>query len=65
LQQLGIQVDPERETRYKAIYDALEINPDLRLSRLDTVLPLPPSKLPRWSNIADVVELEPAGPPTY
>jgi hypothetical protein len=63
--QLGIQVDPERESRYNAIYDSLEINPDLRLGRLDEVLPLPPAKLPSWSNVNDAAEPESDGPPTY
>jgi len=40
LRPLGIGVDPERERRYEAIYDALQVNPDLKLSRLDQVLPL-------------------------
>lgn len=35
LQGLGIALDIERKSRYSAIYDALEINPDLRLSKLD------------------------------
>lgn len=62
---LGIQVDAERERRYDAIYDALQRNPDLKLSRLDRMLPLPPAKLPEWSSVDDVVELESNNPPTY
>lgn len=65
LKQLGVQVDPERESRYHAIYDALQINPDLRLKRLDAVLPLPPAALPSWSGVNDAVEPELDGPPTY
>lgn len=61
---LGIAADPERSSRYKMIFDALKINPDLRLSRLDRVLPLPPAKLPAWNGIADTLEPEPAVP-TY
>lgn len=65
LKRIGIRVDQERKSRYNAIYDALEINPDLRLGRLDEVLPLPPAKLPRWSNVNDAAEPESDGPPTY
>jgi len=62
---LGIRIDAERESRYRAIHDALEINPDLRLNRLDAVLPLPPAKLPAWSGIEDAIEPESNAPPTY
>lgn len=65
LKLLGIRADPERERRYNAIYDALTINPDLRLMRLDRVLPLPPADLPSWSSPEDAVEPDPSGPPTY
>lgn len=62
---LGIQIDPERAARYEAIYDALQINPDLKLGRLDKVLPLPPAQLPAWSGVVDGIEPERKGPPTY
>jgi hypothetical protein len=65
LKLLGIRADPERKSRYNVIYDALEINPDLRLGRLDEVLPLPPAKLPRWSNVNDAAEPESEGLSTY
>ena len=65
LRLLGVGVDPEREKRYTAIYDALQINPDLQLSRLDQVLPLPPAKLPPWSGVEDAVTLESNDTPTY
>jgi TPR repeat protein len=65
LRPLGIRVDAERERRYEAIYDALEINPDLKLSRLDQVHPLPPAKLPPWSGVDSAVEPESNGRPTY
>jgi len=65
LRKLGIERDSERENRYSAIYDALEINPDLKLSRLDQVLPLPPAKLPSWSGVSDAVEPESNERPTY
>ena len=65
LSALGVQVDAERERRYDAIYDALQINPDLKLSRLDQVLPLPPAKLPPWSGVEDAVEPESYDKPTY
>lgn len=58
-------LDPERAMRYNAIYDALKINPDLKFSRLDEVLPLPPAKLPDWRGIEDALEPESNGPPTY
>jgi uncharacterized protein len=65
LKDLGIAVDLERANRYNAIYDALKINPDLKLSRLDEVLPLPPTKLPDWRGFEDALEPESKGPPTY
>lgn len=65
LRPLGITVDAERERRYDAIYDALQINPDLKLSRLDQVLPLPPAELPPWSGIQDAVEPESHDKPAY
>lgn len=65
LRHLGVDVDPEREKRYTAIYDALQINPDLKLGRLDRVLPLPPTKLPRWSGVEEALTPESNDPPTY
>lgn len=65
LKLLGTSADIERSRRYKSISDALEINPDLRLTRLDSVLPLPPAPLPAWSGIDDAVEPAPNGPPKY
>lgn len=65
LKLLGIKVDAERERRYDAIYDALQINPDLKLSRLDLVLPLPPAKLPAWAGVDDAVTPESTDRPTY
>lgn len=65
LRELDILPDPERESRYDQISDALDLNPDLKLTRLDQVLPLPPAKLPVWKGIHDAVEPEPNGPPTY
>lgn len=65
LKQLEILPDPKRSERYEQISDALNINPDLRLSRLDQVLPLPPMKLPPWQGIQDAIEPEPEGSPSY
>lgn len=65
LRSLDIEVDLEREKRYDAIYDALQINPDLKLSKLDQVLPLPPAELPPWSGVQDAVEPESYNNPTY
>ncbi|MBJ7311134.1 sel1 repeat family protein [Rugamonas sp. CCM 8940] len=62
---MGFVQDTERSRRYKSISDALEINPDLKLNRLDKVLPLPPAKLPEWSGVDDAVEPESTGLPTY
>lgn len=59
------KIDAERERRYDAIYDTLQINPDLKLSRLDQVLPLPPAPLPKWSGVDSAVEPESNGRPTY
>ncbi|GGC19612.1 SEL1-like repeat protein [Pseudoduganella buxea] len=65
LKGLEILPDPERESRYHQIYQALDLNPDLKLTRLDKVLPLPPSELPEWNGIQDAIEPEPDGPPSY
>jgi TPR repeat protein len=65
LKQLQIVPDPERESRYDQIFDALDINPDLRLTRLDKVLPLPPAKLPPWKGVQDAVEPDSDRPPSY
>lgn len=62
---LGIRADAERGRRYEAIADALAINPDLKITRLDSVLPLPPAPLPEWSGISDAIAPEPNGPPKY
>lgn len=62
---MGIEADPERANRYDIIANALEINPDLKLSRLDQLLPLPPAKLPKWNGIEDAMEPESTAPPTY
>ncbi|WP_312519429.1 DUF6396 domain-containing protein [Massilia sp.] len=63
--ELGILPDPERKNRYDQISDALELNPDLKLTRLDQVVPLPPAELPAWNSIQDAVEPERDGVPTY
>lgn len=65
LQAIGVAADPERAHRYDVISDALKINPDLKLSRLDQVLPLPPATLPSWNGIEDAVEPPSTAPPTY
>lgn len=65
LKALEILPDPMRSERYQQISDALDINPDLRLTRLDKVLPLPPAELPAWEGIQDALEPEPDSPPTY
>ncbi|HJV01602.1 MAG TPA: DUF6396 domain-containing protein [Burkholderiaceae bacterium] len=62
---LGVTKDEERTKRYLTIADALEINPDLRLGRLDIALPLPPAKLPTWRGIQDAMDVEPSGAPAY
>jgi uncharacterized protein len=65
LRELGLQWDLERSKRYEAISDALKLNPDLRLTRLDKVLPLPPAELPPWNGVQDAIEPETDSPPTY
>jgi len=62
---LELNPNEERKLRYRQIADALELDPDLRLSRLDKVLPLPPAELPPWNGIQDAIEPEPSGPPKY
>jgi TPR repeat protein len=62
---LGLTEDIERSRRYKEIADALELDPDLKLSRLDETLPLPPAKLPEWRGVEGTLEPEKEGPPTY
>lgn len=65
LNPLGFEIDVERARRYDMIAEALAINPDLRFSRLDEVLPLPPKPLPKWHGIEAAMTPEPEGPPTY
>lgn len=65
LNSLGIAVDQERQKRYIEIYDALQINPDLKLSRLDQVLPLPPAKLPVWLGVSSAMTPESNDAPSY
>jgi TPR repeat protein len=63
--ELNILPDPDRKSRYKEIFRALDINSDLKLNRLDLVLPLPPAELPAWNGIQDAIEPESDGPPSY
>ncbi|MDB5746383.1 MAG: sel1 repeat family protein [Massilia sp.] len=65
LKELAIVPDSERKSRYDQISDALDLNPDLKLARLDQVLPLPPAELPAWKGIQDAIEPEPDGAPAY
>jgi TPR repeat protein len=65
LKQLEVVPDPKRERRYDQVSNALDINPDLKFTRLDQVLPLPPAELPAWNGIQDAIEPEPDGPPSY
>jgi uncharacterized protein len=65
LRELSLQPDAERYRRYKEIDDALDLNPDLRFSRLDKAVPLPPAELPPWTGIQDAIEPESNDPPTY
>jgi uncharacterized protein len=65
LKLLGIETDLLRKSRYNAIYDALQINPDLKLTKLDLVLPLPPTQVPPWSGVEDAIEPESYDHPTY
>lgn len=62
---LKLRPDPERKKRYLEINHALELNPDLRLLRLDSVLPLPPAELPPWNGVQDAIAPEIDSPPTY
>ena len=65
LRELELKPDAERERRYEEISKALELNPDLRLKQLDTVLPLPPAELPSWTGVQDAIEPESDKPPSY
>ena len=65
LKELNILPDPERKRRYHQIFQALDINPDFRLTRLNQVIPLPPADLPTWNGIQDAIERESDGPPSY
>jgi hypothetical protein len=62
---LGIKADAVRGERYKVIRDALEVNPDLKFTRVRQALPLPPAKLPPWEGVGSALELESGAPPTY
>lgn len=62
---LGFGQDTERTRRYTEIGEALDLNPDLKFSRLDLFLPLPPAKLPAWPGVEGAMDPEPPGPPTY
>jgi TPR repeat protein len=65
LEAIGIGEDAERTRRYKEIAAALEINPDLKFTRIEALLPLPPAKLPSWNGILSAVEPESNAPPIY
>jgi len=65
LKALDVLPDPERKNRYDQISDALDLNPDLKLTQLDQVLPLPPAELPTWNGIRDAIEPESDASPTY
>lgn len=65
LRKLKILPDAERESRYHQIVEALDLNPDLKLTRLDKVLPLPPAELPTWQGVPDAIEPESDSPPGY
>lgn len=65
LTRLAILPDGRRSDLYLQISQALKVNPDFRLDRLDDVLPLPPASLPEWRGIQPALTPEPAGPPTY
>jgi TPR repeat protein len=65
LRELELKPDAERKARYKIVKNALELNPDLRLKLLDTVLPLPPAELRSWNGIQDAIEPKTAAQPTY
>jgi hypothetical protein len=65
LKGLALLPDAERERRYNEITIALNINPDLKLTKLDKVLPLPPAELPEWHGVEDAIEPETDAPPTY
>lgn len=64
-ERLGIKADLERSRRYREIAAALEVNPDLKFTRLNEFLPLPPATLPRWKGVADALEPETDEPPRY
>ncbi|MCG2586834.1 DUF6396 domain-containing protein [Massilia sp. TS11] len=63
--QLDLAPDSERTSRYLEIAKALGINPDLRLTQIDKVLPMPPAPLPAWRGIQDALEAGSDLPPAY
>ena len=65
LRAVKILPDPERKKRYKEISEALDLNPDLKFTRIDLALPLPPAELPAWKGIEEVLAPELDGPPSY
>jgi len=67
----GNLIDRARADRYSTLYEAIELNPDLRFPNLDKVLPLPPASLPFWDGkretlitAAKVVIVKPPTPAT-
>ncbi|WBS03650.1 DUF6396 domain-containing protein [Pseudoduganella sp. SL102] len=62
---IGIFIDVERSRRYELIEAALKINPDLKFSKLDEILPLPPARLPEWKGYEAGLEEENLESPRY
>ena len=62
---VGVVVDYERAKRYEIIGNALDLNPDLKLPRIDEAVPLPPAKLKPWKGIEDALPLPSDAAPTY
>lgn len=62
---IGILVDVEREKWYEKLMDALKVNPDLRLRRLNDFMPLPPKEVRQWREIAELEDPVPNAPLSY
>lgn len=65
MKRANILPDPERSRRYREIADVLKVNPDLKLRRLEQVVPLPPADLPPWEGVQSALDRAEDDVPAY